>query len=59
MLKAENIIKCISESKTIMEYEFRAALLAGYFDRITELNIEEVIRTSEVAKLLRWTFSKL
>jgi len=59
MLIADNIIKTISSSKTIEEYEYRAAILAGYFDRITEVNTEEVIRTYEVAKLLRWTFKKI
>lgn len=58
-LTADHIIEKVSSSEAYDKYkEYRAAILAGYFDHITEINQEEVIRTLEVAKLLKWTFSK-
>lgn len=59
MLNADHIISKISSSDASERYrEHRAAILAGYMDHITEVNPEEVIRTAEVSKLLKWTLSK-
>jgi hypothetical protein len=57
MLTADHIIGRISLSEASVKYrDHRAAILAGYFDHITEVNPAEVIQTAEVSKLLKWTF---
>jgi hypothetical protein len=58
-LTAEHIIDVISSCDTSDKYRrHRTALLAGYFEGITKLNPDEVIKATEVAILLRWTLSK-
>lgn len=56
-LTADHIIEQISMSTNDRYKDYRAAILAGYMDHITEINQDEKIRTAEVSKLLKWTFN--
>lgn len=59
MLTADHIIDRVAASDAYDKYKnHRTAILAGYFDHVTEINPKEVILTGEVSKLLMWTLSK-